>query len=329
MIRKEEKNLIRFDWAIKNILRDKSNFVILEGFLSELLNQDIQIIEILESESNKKTKEEKLDRVDLLVKLEKGELIIIEVQNNDEYDYLQRILYGVSKTISENLKMGKAYKNVKKVISVSIVYFDLGYGTDYVYHGTTNFIGIHDKDKLKLSIDQKKLFKKEEAYEIFPEYYILKVEKFDEITKDGLDEWIYFLKNDEIMEAFKAKGLKEAKEKLDVLKMSKSERANYESYLEDLHLKASLADTQNFKLEQAEEKGLKRGLEKGLEKGKIEGKIEAKQDSVIRLLKKKFGSIPSNLENMIRNCLDIYLLDKIADSIFDVVSYDEVQAILN
>ncbi len=124
---KQEKKLVRFDWAIKNILRDKSNFVILEGFLSELLNQTIKIIEILESESNKQRKEEKLNRVDLLVKLQKGELVIIEVQNNDEYDYLQRILYGVSKAISENLKMGTAYKNVKKVISVSIVYFDLGH----------------------------------------------------------------------------------------------------------------------------------------------------------------------------------------------------------
>ncbi|MEM6829022.1 MAG: hypothetical protein AAF551_00810 [Bacteroidota bacterium] len=37
------KKLIRFDWAIKRILRDKENFDILEGFLSELLGQTIQI----------------------------------------------------------------------------------------------------------------------------------------------------------------------------------------------------------------------------------------------------------------------------------------------
>ena len=34
---------IRFDWAIKRLLRQKSNFGILEGFLSELLNFDVKI----------------------------------------------------------------------------------------------------------------------------------------------------------------------------------------------------------------------------------------------------------------------------------------------
>ncbi|MBP7215526.1 MAG: hypothetical protein KBA52_07820 [Candidatus Kapabacteria bacterium] len=46
------KKLIRFDWAIKRLLRNKSNFVVLEGFLSELLFDDIKIEQILESESN-------------------------------------------------------------------------------------------------------------------------------------------------------------------------------------------------------------------------------------------------------------------------------------
>jgi len=250
--------LIRFDWAIKNILRDKSNFVILEGFLSELLKETIKIIEILESESNQENSGDKFNRVDLLVKLKSGEFVIIEIQNQDEYDYLHRILYGASKVITEHMKIGTAYAKVKKVISVSIVYFDLGHGIDYVYHGKTAFKGIHTNDNLELSEEQKNMFKKEEPYEIFPEYYILKINKFDEITKDGLDEWIYFLKTDEIMENFKAKGLIEAKEKLDVLRMSKEEKIVYESYLEDLHLKASLADTQKFKIENAENKGRKK-----------------------------------------------------------------------
>lgn len=247
--------LIRFDWAIKNILRDKSNFVILEGFISELLKETIKIIEILESELNQENSGDKFNRVDLLVKLKSGEFVIIEIQNQDEYDYLHRILYGASKVITEHMKIGTAYAKVKKVISVSIVYFDLGHGIDYVYHGKTAFKGIHTNDNLELSEEQKTMFKKEEPYEIFPEYYILKINKFDEITKDGLDEWVYFLKTDEIMENFKAKGLIEAKEKLDVLRMSKEERAIYESYLEDLHLKASLADTQKFKLEKVKKDG--------------------------------------------------------------------------
>ena len=59
--------LVRFDWAIKYLLRNKANFDILEGFLSELLKRDIRIESVLESESNKITAEDKFNRVDLLV----------------------------------------------------------------------------------------------------------------------------------------------------------------------------------------------------------------------------------------------------------------------
>lgn len=41
------KQLIRFDWAMKRLLRNKANFDILEGFLSELLKEDIKIKQIL------------------------------------------------------------------------------------------------------------------------------------------------------------------------------------------------------------------------------------------------------------------------------------------
>ena len=47
------KKLISFDWAIKRLLRNKANFVVLEGFLSELLFDNIKIEQILESESNR------------------------------------------------------------------------------------------------------------------------------------------------------------------------------------------------------------------------------------------------------------------------------------
>lgn len=46
------RKVVGFDWAIKRILRSKANFAVLEGFLSELLYEDIQILEVLESKSN-------------------------------------------------------------------------------------------------------------------------------------------------------------------------------------------------------------------------------------------------------------------------------------
>ena len=237
------KKLIRFDWAIKRLLRNKANFVVLEGFLSELLFDDIKIQQILESESNQETDDSKFNRVDILTQNSKNELIIIEIQSTYEIDYFHRMAFGVSKSMSENLKLGQQYAEIKKIISINIVYFDLGQGEDYIYKGTTDFRGLHQKDLLQLSDKQKITFLKEKVSDIFPEYYLLKVNQFNDIAKDTLDEWIYFLKNSEVKDNFKAKGLKEANDVLDIMRLPEEENYGYNRYLDSLHLKASEAFT--------------------------------------------------------------------------------------
>jgi predicted transposase/invertase (TIGR01784 family) len=233
------KKLIRFDWAVKKLLRNKANFGILEGFLSELLFEDIRIEKILESEGNQETENDKYNRVDILTQNSKNELIIVEIQNTYEIDFFHRMIYGTSKALIENISLGQPYSEIKKVISINIVYFDLGQGKDYVYKGKTNFEGLHEKDTLQLSIQQKQTFTKKEISNFFPEYYIIKVNKFDDIAKDTLDEWVYFLKNSEVKDEFKAKGLAEAKEVLDIMRLDKEQQYGYNRYLDYLHYKAS------------------------------------------------------------------------------------------
>lgn len=233
------KKLIRFDWAIKRLLRNKANFAVLEGFLSELLFDNIKIKQILESEANAEFEDDKFNRVDILTQNSKNELIIVEIQSTYEIDYFHRMAYGVSKSIAENLKLGQKYSEIKKIISVNIVYFDLGQGQDYIYKGKTDFTGIHNKDILALSSKQKQTFVKEQISDIFPEYYLLKVNQFDDNAKDTLDEWVYFLKNSEVKDNFKAKGLKEAGEVLDIMRLPSSDQFGYNRYLDSLHLKAS------------------------------------------------------------------------------------------
>ncbi len=238
-----KRRLISFDWAMKKLLRSKANFEILEGFLSVLLKDNIHILEILESESNKEESRDKFNRVDLKVKNQNNEIIIIEVQYEREFDYLQRILFGTSKVITEHLHESDAYSEIVKVISVNILYFDLGQGEDYVYHGATSFKGLHNQDLLELSDDQQELYKNKKIHQIFPEYYLIKVNNFNNIAKDSLDEWIYFLKNEEIKENFKAKGLLKAKQELDILKLPEQERLAYEKYQDDLHYQASMVES--------------------------------------------------------------------------------------
>lgn len=287
------KKLVRFDWAMKKMLRHKANFDILEGFLSELLGEEVKIKQVLDSESNKETEDDKFNRVDILVENEKGELVIIEVQNTQEYDYFHRMLFGASKAITEHIKEGSAYAQVKKVISITIAYFDLGQGKDYVYHGTTVFKGIHKGDILGLSDKQAEVYGKHNVQDIYPEYYIIKTGKFRNRINDRLDEWIYFLKNAEIKPSFSAKGLKEANEKLDTMKLPEKERIAYDKYL--LHLMSIASRNHTIEIE------TKEIIKKAYEEKEIEFILEMEKEG---LPFSKIAKIAKKTEEEIRQIIE-------------------------
>ena len=252
-------NIIRFDWAMKRLLRDKVNFVVLEGFLSELLQDDIKIHRVLESEGNKEDESDKFNRVDVLAENNKKELIIIEVQNTRELYYFQRMLYGVSKAITEYIHEGNLYSEVRKVYSVNIVYFDLGQGSDYIYRGITQFTGLHTGDTLRLSTKQRNTFIRENAGDIFPEYYVLRVNEFNDKAKTPLDEWMRFLKSGIIDERATAKGLQAARERLKVANMSEQERRAYERHMDNIRIQWDVLTTAH---EEGRDEGMKEGAEK-------------------------------------------------------------------
>jgi predicted transposase/invertase (TIGR01784 family) len=274
------RRLISFDWALKRLLRSKAHFNILEGFLSELLREEIQILEILDSESSKETALEKLNRVDLRARNATGEIILIEVQYQRQFDYLQRILHSTARAIVDTLAEGAPYAEVVKVISVNILYFDLGQGQDYVYHGTTRFYGLHQHDELQLSEVQQNLYRRKEPHELFPEYYLIKVNQFDDIARDSLDEWIYFLKHEEVPEGFRARGLQQAKEQLDILKLPEAERRAYERYQDDLHQQASMVHSSY---------GWGRKL------GQEEGQRQGQTRLLLKMLRQRFGDLPDGV----------------------------------
>ena len=311
----KKRRLVSFDWAMKKLLRSKANFEILEGFLSELLKDDIKILEVLESESNKESRLDKFNRVDLKVKNSKGEIIIIEVQYEREFDYLQRILFGTSKVVTEHLNENEPYSNVVKVISVNILYFDLGQGEDYVYRGRTTFRGLHNDDELKLSENQQELYKKELIHEIFPEYYLIKVNSFNDIARDSLDEWIYFLKNEEIKDTFRARGLRQAKERLDILKLPESERAAYDRYVDDLHYQASMVESsyvwgKRKGIEQGIEQGIERGLAQGIERGLAQGIEQGIERGLAQGLEKGARAKAEEIARSLLGLLDIETISK-------------------
>lgn len=235
-------NYIRFDWAIKRLLRQKGNFGVLEGFLSVLLDEKVEIIELLESESNQQTIDDKFNRVDIKAKNSKGEIIIVEVQNTRELTFLERILYGVAKAITEHISLGSSYYEVKKIYSVSILYFDIGKGNDYLYHGQNIFTGVHTGDRLEVSVKEKNALVHKLPAEIFPEYYLIRVNEFNQVAVTPLEEWIEYLKDGTIRSDTTAPGLSEAREKLLYFNMSDEERRAYDEHLSDIMIQNDALD---------------------------------------------------------------------------------------
>lgn len=271
---------IRFDWAIKHILRDKSNFEILEGLISVLLNEKVTIVELLESEGNQDDERDKFNRVDIKAKNSEGHLIIVEVQLTTQYHYLERILYGASKAVCEHISKGDDYDKVKKVYSISILYCDYGKGEDYIYHGRTVFTGLHTGDELQVSRRQRQVIEYRNPSEVFPEYYIIRVNAFDKIATTPLEEWMTYLKKGTIDEQTQTPGLQRARAKLNVLNMSRSERLAYErhadniAYQNDCILNArNEGHSDGFISGHAagHAEGLEEGHAAGLEAGRAEG----------------------------------------------------------
>ena len=234
---------IRFDWAVKRMLRDKANFAVLEGLITVLTGEVVKIEELLESEGNQENANDKFNRVDIKAKNSKGEIIIVEVQLTSQLYFLQRMLYGVSKAITEHIEIGNMYDKVKKVYSINILYFDLGKGSDYLYHGKTVFTGVHTNDLLEVNIKEAEELRMCVPQDIFPEYYIIRVNEFNSVATTPIEEWLDYLKNNRIKDDTSTPGLREARQKLLYMTMSDKERQAYDKHMDDIMVQNDVLDT--------------------------------------------------------------------------------------
>ena len=234
---------IRFDWAVKCMLRDKANFAVLEGLITVLTGEQVTIVEILESEGNQERAVDKFNRVDIKAKNERGDIILVEVQLTRQLYYLQRMLYGVSKAITEHIEIGNKYDKVKKVYSINILYFDLGQGSDYLYHGKTVFTGVHTGDRLKVNTREADEIRMTVPEDVFPEYYIIRVNEFNDVARTPIEEWLDYLKNNRIKDDTSTPGLKEARQRLLYMTMTDAERKAYDAHMDDIMVQNDVLDT--------------------------------------------------------------------------------------
>ena len=172
--------------------------------------------------------------------------------------------------------MGDSYYEVKKIYSINILYFDIGKGNDYLYHGQNTFTGVHTGDRLEVSVKEKDALVHKLPAEIFPEYYLIRVNEFNQVAVTPLEEWIAYLKDGTIRPDTTAPGLKEAREKLLYHNMSDEERRAYDEHLSDIMIQNDALD--GAKLE-------------GLMEGRAEGEL-LKQREIATNMKNRGLDIP-------------------------------------
>ena len=257
---------VRFDWAAKRMLRNKANFGVLEGLITVLLNEEVHIEEILESEGNQDTFDDKFNRVDVKAKNSKGEIIIVEIQLTRELYYLERILYGVAKSITEHIQLGDKYDKVKKVYSISILYFDLGKGADYLYHGQTTFKGVHTGDTLQITTKEKDVIEMKTPEQIFPEYFLIRVNEFNKGATTPLEEWLDYLRSGHIKDDTTAPGLQEARKQLLYMQMPREEQISYDRHMDAIMI-------QNDVISTAQKEGRAEGRAEGIAIGRQEATL--------------------------------------------------------
>ena len=146
---------------------------------------------------------------------------------------------------------------------VSILYFDLGKGNDYLYHGQNRFIGVHTNDELLITAKEEGAIIQKLPQEVFPEYYLIRVNEFNQVAKTPLEEWVKYLKTGIIDPDTTAPGLPEAREKLRYYDMSPEERHEYDEHVNAIMIQNDVLNT--AKLE---------GHAEGRAEGRAEGKLE-------------------------------------------------------
>ena len=164
-----------------------------------------------------------------------------------------------------------------------------------MYHGKTEFRGAHEPhDILKLSvrqnkkffgIDERSLMSRKEAGDLFPEYYILRVNDFDKVATTPLDEWIEFLKTGQISDKATAEGLAEARECLRVDSLSDQDKRAYVRHMESIRHMKSIFDTSHYEgYEEGIEEGRAEGRAQGIAEGRAEGELEKSLEIARNLL---------------------------------------------
>ena len=255
------KPLISFDYAIKYLLKDKGDYEIVEGFISALFASEgygpVKITALLDSESNKESKDLKSSIAELVVADEEGNNYIVEIDRAHTDMFLNKAVFNTSRLIVDNIGASQNYFQIKKVFHINLLYFPFHNSQSPLHHGKVIFHEIDHTNPIDVHLVDRRMHIYD-AHNVFPEYFIVSIPLFDDVIKEEIHEWLYLMKHSEVKKGFKSPYMEKVSKRLDILKMSPKERKVYDTYIMDAMKKRDY-------IVSAEAKGIERGRQEGIE----------------------------------------------------------------
>jgi predicted transposase/invertase (TIGR01784 family) len=267
--------LVSFDYAIKYLLKDKSGYEIVEGFLSALLQAEgyppVKIKALLDTESNREEIGMKRSIADVIVEDANGNKYVVEIDRSWTKMFLHKACFNTSRLIVDSISSNEDYSTIKKVFHINILYEPLSDMKSPLYHGKTVIKEMGKEHPIDLHLEDMggRMF---DAHNVFPEYFIISVPLFNDVIKQELDEWLYIMKHSEVRSDFKSPYMAKVAKRLSILKMSAKELVVYNEYRnKSLKERDYVVSAEERGIEKGIAKGLARGLEKGLKRGLEKG----------------------------------------------------------
>jgi predicted transposase/invertase (TIGR01784 family) len=313
----------KVDVVFKWIFGAEENHPLLISLLNAVLGwtgeRQIAAVQILNPYLEQEYIDDSYGILDIKVQLGSGELVDVEMQIGDRANMERRSTFYICRLFGDQKITRGRYQDLNRAIGINIL--------DFVrIQDSPNY---HTRFRLR-ECDEN--FDLTDAIEIhFIELPKLDVELVN--YENPLDRWAMFLKgwdNMELLERLTEEDPAIAQARKALEKMASDPRAK-EIY--EQRLKAIM--DRNSDLYEAELKGKREGIREGkregkregIREGKREGRVEGQADLLIRLLKKKFTSVPAEMEAQVRE-LPAEKLQQLAEAIFDLKSIEDVRDFL-
>ncbi len=283
------------DYVFKRIFGSEEGKEALLGFLNAVFKlppgKGLTDVKLLDREIDPEYLLDRAARLDVLAKAADGSLINVEVQIANRFDIDKRTLFYWARLYGGQLKSGQQFSELRRTVTINILCFD--WFADERYHHVFRIRDIETGEPMNDHLEIHFL-------------ELNKVRRREWNPDDPLEAWLMYLNNLEgeglRVIAEKNPAIKKALTVEEIFRKDEAERRLYELREKAIHDEVSM-----------------------IAGAKAEGMVEAKQDTIIRYLKKRFGT---DCETRIRQVKDVGTLDELFDSLLDAGTPEEAGEII-